>query len=204
MVSRTTNHNDMSDLIQIKCPFCGALLSVRNLPGIKNRNITCPICKQTNRFGQYRTGSAAAPDQGGRMPGGFGSADEATQYGPMNFNIGRLRLQGTAISFQLRPGKNEIGRKTANSTVDFQIDTGEHRRMSRRHLVVEVVKEPHKGFVHYVSLSKENVNPTMIDGNPLHFGVDRVILRHGALIGLPDAELRFELPDEDATELNCP
>ena len=199
----------MNEIIQIKCPFCGAELSLKNIPGIEGKKVTCPICKQTNSFAQYRAaaegagGVQSAHAQGSMPQNGFDS-DEATQYGPANFTIGCLKLNGTGISYRLRPGKNEVGRKSSNSTVDFQIDTGENRRMSRRHLVVDVVKEPHKGFVHYVSLCKENVNPTTVDGNPLHFGVDKVVLRHGAVIRLPDAELRFELPDEEATEISCP
>lgn len=195
----------MNDIIQIKCPFCGAVLSVKRIPGIENKSVTCPICKQTNSFSHYvsgTTGAVGATHGAPQQQGGFGGqADDATQYGPMNLSIGRLILLGSGLSYQLKPGKNEVGRKSANSSVDFQIDTGEHRRMSRNHLTVDVVKEPHKGFVHYVALSKENVNPTTVNGNPLLFGVDKVILSHGAVISLPDAELRFELPDDEATEL---
>ena len=193
----------MNDIIQIKCPFCGALLSVKALPGIENKSITCPVCKQTNRFTQYMVMTAGTAASNGAQSNGFGD-DDATQYGPMNFNIGLLRLAGTDVTYQLMPGKNEVGRKSTNSTVDFQIDTGVNRRMSRNHLTIDVVKEPHKGFVHYVSLSKENVNPTTVDGNPLHYGVDKVILHNGAVIRLPDAELRFEMPDEEATEIAGP
>ena len=201
---------NMNEIIQIKCPFCGAVLSVKNIPDIDKKNVTCPICKQTNRFVNYKS---VTPDNGrGAKETGKNSfnsnrtyvndSNDATQYGPMNFTIGRLRLQGTDICYQLKPGINEIGRMSKNSTVDFQIDTGESRRMSRKHLVVDVVKENYKGYVHYVSLSKENVNPTTVNGNPMCYGIDKVILNNGAIIKLPDAELRFEIPDEEATELN--
>lgn len=200
----------MNEIIQIKCPFCGAVLSVKKIPDIDRKNVTCPICKQTNRFVNYklitldddkRTKSPVDEVKYPQRNYDAGSID-ATQYGPMNFTIGKLKLQGTDISYQLKPGKNEIGRKSKNSSVNFQIDTGESRRMSRNHLVIEVVKENYKGYVHYVSLSKENVNPTTVNGNPMCFGVDKVILNNGTIIKLPDAELRFEIPDEEATELN--
>lgn len=200
----------MNDIIQIKCPFCGAVLSVKNIPGIDRKNVTCPICKQTNRFINYKLiannaeGGAKSPvnevyDYKKSYESG---SSEATQYGPMNFTIGKLKLLGSDISYQLKPGKNEVGRKSRNSTVDFQIDTGESRRMSRNHLVIEVVKENYKGYVHYISLSKENVNPTTVNGNPMCYGVDKVILNNGAIIKLPDADLKFIIPDEEATELN--
>lgn len=200
----------MNEIIQIKCPFCGAVLSVKNIPDIDKKNVTCPICKQTNRFVAYRqvgpnsaSGTKTIGNPTYEAKRNFDSdVNDATQYGPMNFTIGRLRLQGSDITYQLRPGINEVGRMSKNSTVDFQIDTGDSRRMSRKHLVVEVVKENHKGYVHYVSLSKENVNPTTVNGNPMCYGVDKVILNNGAIIKLPDAELRFEIPDEEATELN--
>ena len=200
----------MNEIIQIKCPFCGAVLSVKNIPDIDKKNVTCPICKQTNRFVNYK--QVTPNSDGVRKAAGSNAfnqkrnyeneANDATQYGPMNFTIGRLKLHGTDIVYQLNPGINEVGRMSKNSTVDFQIDTGDSRRMSRKHLLVEVVKENHKGFVHYVSLSKENVNPTTVDGNPMCYGVDKMILNNGAIIKLPDAELRFEIPDEEATELN--
>lgn len=200
----------MNEIIQIKCPFCGAVLSVKNIPDIDKKNVTCPICKQTNRFVNYKTITRDPNEQ----PKGIGKdvfnpkrsygreATEATQYGPMNFTIGKLHLIGSDLCFQLKLGKNEVGRKSKNSTVDFQIDTGESRKMSRNHLVIEVMKENYKGYVHYVSLSKENVNPTTVNGNPMCYGVDKVILNNGAIIKLPDAELKFEIPDEDATQLS--
>ena len=200
----------MNEIIQIKCPFCGAVLSVKNIPEIDKKNVTCPICKQTNRFVNYKH---ITPDTDGTKKSssnkvypsqrGYDNvSNDATQYGPMNFTIGKLHLLGSDLSYQLKPGKNEVGRKSKNSTVDFQIETGESRRMSRNHLVIDVVKENYKGYVHYVSLSKENVNPTTVNGNPMIYGVDKVILNNGAIIKLPDAKLRFEIPDEEATELN--
>lgn len=200
----------MNEIIQIKCPFCGAMLSVKNIPEIDKKNVTCPICKQTNRFVNYKLVIPNA-DGGAKLPGNYAynpkrnfdtAANDATQYGPINYTIGKLKLQGTDICYQLKPGKNTVGRKSKNSSVDFQIDTGESKRMSRNHLVIDVVRENYKGYVHHVSLSKENVNPTTVNGNTMCYGVDKVILNNGAIIKLPDAELRFEIPDEEATELS--
>lgn len=200
----------MNEIIQIKCPFCGAVLSVKNIPDINKKNVTCPICKQTNRFVNYKSVTRDTDEESkGNGNNAFNpkriygnESNDATQYGPMNFTIGKLKLDSSDLSYQLKLGKNEVGRKSKNSSVDFQIDTGESRRMSRNHLVIEVVKENYKGYVHYISLSKENVNPTTVNGNPMCYGVDKVILNNGAIIKLPDAELRFIIPDEEATELN--
>ncbi len=71
--------------------------------------------------------------------------------------------------------------------------------MSREHIVIEVKKLPVKGFVHYVSLYKEKVNKTSIGNEPLLYG-DCVVLNHGDIIKLPDATLRFEIPDGEETD----
>ena len=72
--------------------------------------------------------------------------------------------------------------------------------MSREHLVIEIKKIPGKGFVHCASLYKEKVNPTFIGQNKLEYG-DCVILHHRDLIRLPDVEARFEIPDNEATDI---
>ncbi|MCI7783026.1 MAG: hypothetical protein MR544_08035, partial [Parabacteroides sp.] len=59
---------------------------------------------------------------------------------------------------------------------------------------------PGKGFVHIASLYKERVNPTYINQTPLLYG-DHIILQMGDRIILPNVTLRFEIPDEEATEL---
>ncbi len=59
---------------------------------------------------------------------------------------------------------------------------------------------PGRGLVHYVYINKEQVNPTYIGNCQLEYG-DRLVLNHNDIIKLPDMELRFELPDEEGTEL---
>ena len=44
----------MDEIIQIKCPFDGAILSVKNQPGIETKNVTCPACKHKYPFTQYK------------------------------------------------------------------------------------------------------------------------------------------------------
>ena len=52
---------------------------------------------------------------------------------------------------------------------------------------------------HYLSLYKEKVNKTFVGNEPLVYG-DCIILNHGDIIKLPDADLRFEIPNEDDTD----
>lgn len=194
----------MTEILKIKCPFDGAVLSVKNQPGLEKKNVTCPVCKHKYPFTSFRllTPNPSADGPGTEYPG----TEEHTSYayGPsaneMNLTLGKLHLVGSGISFQLRPGRNVIGRKGSKSSADFQIDMGEKRAMSREHIVIVVQKVPGKGYVHYISLFKEKVNKTFIGEDQLLYG-DCIVLNHGDMIKLPDATIRFEIPDDEATDI---
>lgn len=205
----------MDEIIQIKCPFDGAVLSVKNQPGIENKNVTCPICKNKYPFSQFRrvTQNPGYEDPATHYPGSNEHAtgifdnhtryahDEKTQVGDLpNFTLGKVSVVGRGQSFQLRPGRNVIGRKAQKSEADFKIDTADKRSMSREHIIIDVKKVPGKGFVHYLSLYKEKVNSTYLGNEQLFYG-DCIVINHGDIIKLPDATLRFEIPDDEATQL---
>lgn len=182
--------------INIKCPVCGAVLTVPLQPGIESKNVTCPVCKNKNPFTAFSQVKAAAEqysDQGPITVYGGGSQNEAH----LNFTLGILHQTNRGEKFQLRPGVNVIGRKAPSSsaTVQLPCPAGE-KRMSREHIVIEVKKVPGKGFVHYLSLYKEKVNKTYVDNSELTWG-DKVILKHGDSIQLPGLALRFEIPTEN-------
>ncbi len=204
----------MDEIIQIKCPFDGAVLSVKNQPGIETKNVTCPICKHKYPFTQFRRvpSNQSNDDPETEYPGG----DEQTNYDgehtsyesvgeteigkQPNYTLGKVTVIGSGISYQLRSGRNVIGRKGQKSEANFQIDTAEKRSMSREHIVIEVKIIPIRGFVHTVFLYKEKVNKTYIGNEPLLYG-DCIVLNHGDLIKLPDATLRFEIPDGEETDV---
>ncbi len=200
----------MDGIIQIKCPFCGAVLSVKNMPDIESKNVPCPICKHKYPFVQFKRvqQSNSNDNPATEYPGeeehtSYASGDrsrENTDLGQMNFTLGKLKILGGSEVYQLKPGRNIIGRRGKKSEANIQIDTGEKRSMSREHIVIDVKKVPGQGFVHYISLFKEKVNKTYIGNEPLVYG-DCLILTHGAVIKLPDANLKFEIPDDEATEI---
>ncbi len=123
-------------------------------------------------------------------------SEEETSGGP----LGRLIVVSTLTPFQLKLGKNIIGRKATGSAAHVQIPC-DNKLISREHLVIEVTNEPSKGLVHYVSLAKQQVNPTFVGKTKLEFG-DKLVLSHNDIIHLPDIELRYEILDEEETELN--
>ncbi len=177
--------------MKIGCPVCGAVLTVREVAGMESMSVTCPVCKTRSPFRDFR--KVAGPPEG----------DQDTQLGgpaiPRNNAPGRLSVVGMSLSYQLMPGRNVIGRKAGGSGAHFQIPCND-RRMSREHLVIEVSKVPGGGFAHHASLFKERVNPTYIGGTRLEWG-DKVELEGGCVIRLPGMDLRFDIPDEEGTEL---
>ncbi|MCI7645751.1 MAG: FHA domain-containing protein [Bacteroidales bacterium] len=190
----------MDDIIKLKCPLDGIVLTIKNEPGIEKRVLTCPVCKRKYPFSQFRmdaqTPGASHPS--GTPAGGTCPDNDDTDLVTINRVIGRLVIPGAVFSFQLLPGHNVIGRKSASSRAEFQIETNGKKGMSREHIVINVKKEPDKGFVHYLSLFKKQTNTTLLNNQPVAFG-DSIVLEHGDIIQLPDTTLRFEIPDEDET-----
>lgn len=189
----------MEEIIKIGCPVCGSVLSVQNQPGIGSKNVTCPVCKNKSPFAAFK--KIRNEEEPTEYPEQESAGDEEHNFvgkGP-NFTLGKLFVPSLDFSFQLKPGRNLVGRKATASSALCQIPCAS-KRMSREHLVIEVKKLPGKGFVHYASLYKEQVNPTFIGQNRLEFG-DCVVLNHRDIIKLPDVDVRFEIPDEEGTEL---
>ncbi len=189
----------MDDKIQIGCPTCGSILSVRSVPGMETKNVTCPVCKKTFPFTRFKVIEKADEDEHTRYPGEEDHGETEVNR-DKNYTLGRLYVPVLGLSFQLGLGKNIIGRKASGSAVPIQIPC-QTKRMSREHLVIEIKKVLGQGFVHYVSLNKEQVNPTYIGNCQLEYG-DKIVLKHNDIIKLPDMEIRFEIPDEEGTELS--
>lgn len=201
----------MESLIQIKCPWCSAVLSVKNQPGLERAMLTCPVCGRKQPFAAYKKvdlkslqglKNQSASDGETQLPG----MPEKPVQTPENHSdnlpmtIGVLRHLPSMTKYELVMGNNVIGRKANSSKATIQLETGEGHRLSREHVIVEVKNVPQRGIVHYISLYKEKVNPTKIGDLDLAYG-DKVKLNHGDVINLPDVSLRFEIPDEDSTEL---
>lgn len=196
----------MDDIIKIKCPYCGAVLSVKNQAGIESKSVTCPICKQKSPFKDFKKVVDKVNDERTQYPGDDEktsyrtSSDPGTDIGNgLNFTLGKLRVMPSGPSFQLKPGNNIIGRRATQSSADFQIPMEGSKRLSREHLVIEIKKVQGKGFVHYASLCKQKTNKTFIGSEQLEYG-DCLVLNHGDIIKLPDVNVKFEIPDEEGTD----
>ena len=192
-------------VVKIKCPYCGAVLAVKKTAGIEGKSLTCPVCKESARYNAFKLIVDNKQEEHTEYPSGHGGSDEATipikTNESLNYTLGQLRVVNSDISaFRLKVGKNVVGRKATASMADFQIPTGESKRLSREHLIIEIKKIPEKGFVHFASLCKIKSNATFINNERLEYG-DCIILQHGDEIKLPDISVKFELPDDEGTDL---
>lgn len=177
-----------TSITRIKCPYCGTVITVKSSSGLKGKSVRCPVCKETSKYESFKVVLDT-------------KEEEHTQLGTnQNYTLGELLMAGIGAPFRLTMGRNVIGRKASASTADVQIPTGDSKRLSREHLVIDIKKVPGKGLVHFVSLFKEKTNATFINDTRLEYG-DCVVLQSGDVLKLPDATVRFVIPDEDETEL---
>ena len=113
--------------------------------------------------------------------------------------IGTLFALNCGNTYSLFPGRNVVGRMANSSTADIQIpDLTGQRRMSRSHLVINVLKENGR-FVHYASLNSPSVNRTCVNNMPLLYG-QQVLLHSGDIIDLPDESIRFDAIEKNQEE----
>lgn len=216
-----------NDIIKIKCPWCGSVLSVKNRPDIETKNVTCPVCKQKSAFTQFTLLTPVSPAPMSVSPAPQQPVYPSAPQQPVSNNqfgkgtiyetntpppaqapqpqlpaqaFGELVLTTTGTAFPLHQGRNIVGRKSPGSTSDIQIETGASRRMSRQHLVIDVEVDPLRGVSHTISLYKEACNAVLVDGQALLYG-DRIVIVPGMTISMPDALLTFRLPDPEKTIL---
>lgn len=191
------------ETLNVKCPWCSSILKIGVTPGMDGKSLTCPVCKRQNLFKDFKVYDPSSQQPASEAADG----DTKIYMGPQqgagapkaeNLLVGRIVIIPTGRAFQLKHGKNVIGRKASASSAQFQIPTGDNKRMSREHLVIEVKRSPAAGILHLVSLFKQKVNKTFINSKELLWG-DIIILQDGDIIKLPDLELKFEIPDDDRT-----
>lgn len=209
----------MNGYIQKKCPTCGAILTIKNQAGLQNTTVTCPVCHQVHPFARMKdvlpTGATqGVTPTGSTSPGAGGFEGRQQPTGGPGGNMGfgqnsqggegtKYRIPGqdqnmpgelydvlTHQPFSLNMGPNIVGRRSNTSNAHIQIDTRGSKKMSRQHLLINVRTDPMGNIIHECSLYKPNCNDTFINGIRLRYG-DRIILKNGCDIKMPDALLRF-------------
>lgn len=182
------------ELLKIKCPNCGAVLTIKNMPELETKSIPCPVCKKTSRYTDYKTPSQARPSS---------DTDDATSTGDVTQlrgikkqTIGKLENAESKQQYILTLGVNTIGRKAQSSNATVQIDTDD-RCMSRIHSSIEVYKLKTGNYIHYFS-NAQNKNATYVNSQLIVSG-DRVILHGGETIKMANTTLKFVLESEEET-----
>lgn len=188
-----------AEIIKIKCPNCSMGLAVKKIPGLENKNITCPVCKQSSPYSKYKLVSGGGDSKDETVYPKSGE-DETDINKDVNYTIGCLNIPGKNTPCSLKLGKNVIGREANSSSADIKVPCEGKNRMSREHIIIEVKKVPGKGLVHYVSMYKEKLNATFINDERIEYG-DCMVLKDGDKIKLPDVTIVFQIPDEEKTGL---
>lgn len=193
------------NIVKIKCPCCGALLALKMQPGIENKNIPCPVCKENSHFKLFKIIDNKREERT-VYPPHLNTREEPTDRTHIEgqapvYTLGRLKFPLDEFPIhKLNTGKNIIGRKASGSIADCQIPI-DNKRISREHIIIDVKKDFEKGYKYYISLYKEKVNKTLINNEEIKYG-DCIVLKNNDLIILPELTITFEIPNDEETELN--
>ena len=189
----------MDSYIQIKCPFCGALLKVKQQPGLDKASITCPVCKRKSAFNDYQKVAAQESEDTDYLNNG-GSGGEQTEINAGGKGWIGCLVEKSGKRWSLRVGVNTVGRKTVTMPLQADIsitDCSDKRLMSRKHARIEVTRLPGGNYKHVLS-NWLNKNPTFVDGGKLEAD-DRVVLHDGMTIRFADIEVKFIISDPEGT-----
>lgn len=193
----------MDIFIRIKCPFCGAVLKVKQQVGLGKAYITCPVCKKKSSFLNYNIVENKNSEET-ELPGSIKRKynNEETEVGVfLNTSIGCL-VEKSGKRWALHSGVNTIGRKLQSDSQQVEIPisdyTGE-RKMSRSHAKIEVIRLAN-GNAKHVLYNWQNKNLTYVGGEPIESG-DRIVLNDGMIIRFANIEIRFVIEDSEATTI---
>lgn len=198
----------MNQFIQIKCPFCGAVLKVKQQAGLEKASITCPVCKRKSPFSDYQNVINKDSEET-EIPGGFktkSKSEDTTTYNEfIKTTIGCL-VEKSGKRWSLHPGVNTVGRKTQSDPqqveipiTDYYAGTPQARKMSRNHAKIEVVRLAN-GSAKHILYNWQNKNTTYVGGDSIEPG-DRIVLNNGVLIKFANIDVRFVIEDSEATTI---
>lgn len=190
--------------ITIKCPECGKILLIKNQNNIETlskKYVTCPVCKTRNQFENFEKVTKREDDERtitGKVPGS--NNEDATILPSSSTSIGKLLNLQSKSEYQLKIGKNTLGRKVSNPlpTVSIAVEEMQtNNSMSREHAIIEVSRMGN-GSCRHILYNWKNKNGTYINGTSLE-GKDSAVLNDGDLLRFGQVVMKFELPQDDET-----
>lgn len=177
--------------IYIVCPECRRQLSFNEVPGYQNMVVECPKCHFKANVSVYQSG--------GNARGGHGNDETATLLvAPPSRPLtpGQICVKNTGDIHRLKVGQNVIGRRAKSGDADIQIAGDMY--MSRRHVIIDVVKKEN-GYEHrLVEINSKNI--VKLNGNAINRG-DILLLRFGDRLTLGSTDICIEACDDEATFL---
>ena len=183
------------ETIRIKCPNCGAILTVEDSPANLGKKVKCPICKLIYSLESFKKMPPKISEEEDRTClGGSFSADDVTVLPEIDktLHVGYLWDERQDIKYPLSEGINLIGRMSLKSdpvaTLPIQTDD---KGFSRKHLYIDVVKGS-DGVLRYYAYNAENKNKTTVNSVQIT-GQDTIILRDGDLIESSSTRLLFKI-----------
>lgn len=179
------------NLIQVKCPYCGAILGLKEQADIERKSFKCPNCSERVKYTQFKQLNKPSVDDDEKTDLA-GDATEIVSVPVQRKMAGVLKLND-GQRYPLSKGINVIGRKANSSTATVQIAVSD-MRMSRSHGIIEVddLSNGKRIFQYY---NAKNKNKTYVNGVVVNEG-DRIILHDGDKIQMADTLLHFTLCDE--------
>lgn len=187
-------------MVKIKCPNCGAILNVKDAPGLNDKSVRCPICGEKQAFSNYKevksvsaeddteyknhNANSAKEDDMTEINTGEGEDTVITTYGYL------LDIK-TKKKYSLKDGVNYVGRKATSTPgkVNVRIETSD-MGFSRSHLCLESVMQA--GVRKYKVYNDACKNPTFLNGEKIEKD-DVLFLKENDIIKSSNVELQFLL-----------
>lgn len=199
------------ETVRIKCPVCGAILTVADNPSNVGKSVKCPVCKEKHPFTEFKAVQMIKEDSDRTSLGMNLPPEDKTQLPvkPSVVSFGYLFDETKNRKYTLTSGTNLIGRKTYQtaSAASIPIET-EDLGFSRRHLYIDVMKGP-DGIIRHYAYNAANKNETTINGVRIEVG-DKLILHDSDVIRSASTTLIFKVSeltfhqasnDSDKTEI---
>ena len=181
----------------VKCQGCGVTLEVPQRGSEPQRVVRCPNCSHqiavtfslppqppaTNGRGVDTVYAGGGRSGQPTAPGGQGDTVLAP---PTNIRRALLRIGGH--DYELKPGRNIVGRGALGSPADVQIDTTD-RTMSRQHAIMKVTRTA-DGRLRTLISNYQNRKAIVVQGVELQ-QADEVVLTKGATVVMGGTTLTY-------------
>ena len=180
------------DTIKIKCPNCGAILSVYDDPSNERKSVRCPACNEKHKFVEFKIVTPMLDEDKTCIGGDSRGEDKTELPNQIESSIGYLLNEADGHKYPLCEGLNLLGRMTYKQAPVASVPiVTEDRGFSRKHLYIEVTKGPDGQYRHY-AYNAANKNATSVNETTLEEG-DKVILHTGDRIESSKTILVFKL-----------